>query len=401
MGQNNLDPMTDPKGKQPIAKSQKRKANILKRVWRFLGRMDVASVLILAVLLLAALGSCFPQLPSSVATDPERLAQWQAAARAKYGALTDLLATSGAFRCFRSPLFLVPVALLALATLVCTLCRWRGLWRRAFHQPVRCSDIALDTAPHTARLTLPLPLVGEARGDAAPPLVGGAGGGLLREGLERRGFRVRSETAGDAVYLRGDRNRLAPLAPLVTHLAVMLLLLGAALSSRYGWREELTIGPGEVAEVGHRSGLVLRNEGFSIARYPDGSVASYEAEVAVIRGGQEVKRGSVRVNEPLAYGDVRLYLQAYAETPDGYGVTLLAVHDPGYGVVIAAGLLLLLGLTVSFNFPHCCIHARVEPGGTLCLAGRADRRACDFGREFTSLVEELRRTVEGERESTG
>jgi len=142
------------------------KPQILKRVYCFLARMDVAAILIAIVLLLAVLGSFFPQLSSSVAADPERLAQWEAAVRAKYGALTDLLVASEAFRCFRSPVFLVPVALLVLATLVCTLNRWRGLWRRAFHQPVRCSDVALDRAPHTARLT------------AAPPLAGGAGGGV-------------------------------------------------------------------------------------------------------------------------------------------------------------------------------------------------------------------------------
>ncbi len=352
--------------------------------------MDVAAVLIAIILLLAVLGSFFPQLPQTIATDPERLAQWEAAVRAKYGALTDLLAASGAFRCFRSPVFLIPVALLALATLVCTLNRWRGLWRRAFHQPVRCSDAALDSAPHIARLT------------AAPPLVGGAGGGIVRDSLRRRGFRVRTTevvtTNGPLIYLRGDRNRLAPLATLVTHLAVILLLLGAALSSGYGWREELTIGPGEMAGVGHGSGLALRNEGFNIAHYPDGSVASYEAEVTIAEGGQEVTHGRVRVNEPLSYGPVGLHLQAYAETPDGYSVTLLVVHDPGYCVVIAAGFLLLLGLTVSFNFPHCWVHARIEPEGTLRLAGRADRWACDFGREFEALVEELRRTVEDERE---
>ncbi len=388
------------------------KPRILKRAYRFLARMDVTAVLIAIILMLAVLGSFFPQLPPTIAADPERLARWETAVRARYGALTDLLTASGAFRCFRSPVFLVPVALLALATLVCTLDRWRAVWRRAFYQPVRCSDVALNTAPHTARLTAAPSLIGGAGGGEAPPRFGGAGGGeaslrfggagggIVRESLERRGFRVRSETAGGTLYLRGDRNQLSPLATLVTHLAVLLLLLGAALSGGYGWREELTIGPGETAEVGHGSGLALCNEGFNIAHYLDGSVASYEAEVAITEGSWEVRRGSVWVNEPLSYGGVGLYLQAYAEAPDGYSVTLLAVHDPGYGVVIAAGFLLLLGLTVSFNFPHCWVHARIGPEGTLRLAGRADRRACDFGREFEALVQEIRRTVEAGREGT-
>jgi len=73
----------------------------------------------------------------------------------------------------------------------------------------------------------------------------------------------------------------------------------------------------------------------------------------------------------------------------------LAVRDPGYGLVVAAGLLLLFGLTVTFNFPHCRIHARIEPEERLRLAGWADRRAWDFEREFVALVEEIRRAESG------
>jgi len=365
------------------AQNPKPKTLILKRAYRFLARMNVAAVLITVVLLLAALGSCFPQLPLAVAADAGRLACWETAVRARYGALTEWLAVGGAWRWFRSPVFLAPLALLAIATLACTLGRWREVWRRALHQPVRCSDAALDGAPYVARLSAPatvdLPRV-------------------VREVLERRGFRVRTTeivpTGSLPLYLRGDRNRLTPLATWVTHLAVLLRLLGAALSSGYGWREEVSIGPGETAGVGHGSGLALRNEGFTIVRYPDGSVMGYEAQVAVVEKGREATRGSIRVNEPLTYGPVGLHLRGYAGTEGRYSVTLLAVRDPGYGPVIAAGFLLLLGMSVSFNFPHCCVRARIGPEGGLCLAGRADRRACDFGREFAALVDKVEQAVE-------
>ena len=360
------------------------KPRIPKRVWQFLVRVDVAAILIAVVLLLAVFGSCLPQLPPTTAADPERLARWETGVRAKYGALTDLMVAIGAFRWFHSPVLLVPLALLVAVTLVCTIERWRGVWRRAFHQPVRCSDTALKGTLHTARL-------------AAPPVADLSR--VLRQRLERRGFRVRTTkvvtTEGRHIYLQGDRNRLAPLATLVTHLAVLLLLLGAALSSGYGWREEITIGPGEMAEVGHGSELTLRNEGFAVAHHPDGSVAGYEAQVTIVVEDREMRRGSIRVNEPLICSSVGLHLRGYGGTEDRYSVTLLAVRDPGYTLVVVAGFLLLLGMTTSFNFPHCWVHARIEPEGTLRLAGRAERRACDFGREFTALVEELRQAVEG------
>ncbi len=350
---------------------------VLRRAWRFLGRLDVAAALIFALLALAAVGSCFPQLSPQIMADPERLARWAADARARYGSLADLLAASGAFRYASSGVFLLAVALLAAATLVCTLNRWQAVWRRVFDQPVRCSDAAFDAAPHSARLTI------------APPLIGGAGGGIARRSLGRRGFCTRDEETGDAFYLRGDRNRLAPLATLLTHLAVLLLLVGVALGSGYGWREEITIAPGEMAEIGHGTGLALRNAGFTIARYPDGSAAGYEAQVAVAAGDRELLRGRVRLNQPLSYRSIKFYLRAYNGTEGQYTVTLLAARDPGYGLVIVAGFLLFLGLTVSLNFPHCRVHVRAGPGGTLRLAGWAARQASGFEREFAALVEEI------------
>jgi cytochrome c biogenesis protein ResB len=97
----------------------------------------------------------------------------------------------------------------------------------------------------------------------------------------------------------------------------------------------------------------------------------------------------VGVNQPLKHGDVEFFLRGFGEQTDGYSLTMLAVRDPGYGLVITAGFLLLLGLTVSLNFPRAWIQARAEPDGTLRLAGWAERRACDFGREFASLVEDM------------
>ena len=173
--------------------------DIFRRAWHWLTRIDIASLLIVILLLIITLGSWFPQLSPAIAEDAGRLARWEAAAHARYGALTDWLTAAGIFRLFNSPLFWVPLALLTIATLVCTLHRLPGAWRQAL------------------------------------------------------------------------RSRLAPLVTSVEHLAVLLLLLGAILSHGFGWREELTIKPGMSAEVGRRSQVALRNEGFTIARYRDGS----------------------------------------------------------------------------------------------------------------------------------
>ena len=350
-----------------------------RRVWRFLSRPDVASAIIAFVLVLAALGSCFPQLSPLVASDAQRLARWQSAAREKYGTRTDALMALGAFRFFRSPLFLASLACLILAISVCTLRRWRGVWRRAFHQPVRCSDAAFDAAPLKGSVTT---------GQALAVL-----SDIVHENLRERGFGVRTEAVGRTVHLRGDRNRLAPLGTLVLHLAVLLLLIAALLSTALAWREEVTMGPGEIARVEHVPGLMLRNDGFRIERYPDGHPAAYEAQVAIIEGAEETASGQVRLNEPLSYRGYGVYLQRYWGAKGKYSVVLRVVSDPGYVPFLVAGALLLLGLTIVLYFPHCQVHALIGDQGTLRLAGWAGRQACGFEREFNGLVAALRRAA--------
>jgi cytochrome c biogenesis protein ResB len=351
----------------------------LKRAWHFLARLDVNALLIVAVLSLTALGSCFPQRGPDAASDADTLARWEAGLSARYGPLTNLLESLGAFRFFQSPVFLGLLALLAISTLVCTLNRWRVVWRTAFRRDVRVANAVFDTAPHTANLTA-------AHLPSAPQ---------LQDILERRGYQVRPAAASGTPLLRADRNRPAVAATLVAHLGTLLLLLGAALSSLLGWHETVTVGPGRPAILQHMPVMTLSYDGFAVERYPDGSPANYDAELHIAGSTGQAAQGSVRVNEPLTRDGVSVYLTGFDRSGDNVTLSLLVVHDPGYGLVVTAGFLLLVGLTVSLYFPHRWIVAWFEAEGSLRLAGQADRRASGFSDEFYGLVEELRRAPLG------
>lgn len=350
------------------------------RVWRLLTRIDAASLLLLLLVLVVIPGSCLPRRPSPPVTDPGNLAQWERDVRARYGRLTDLLSAVGAFRWFSSPMFWLPAGLLTLATLVCTINRWGRVWRRPFHRPVRCADAVLDSADCTAELVV----------SSSADLVS-----VVRDALRERGFQVRSRVDGHTIFLRGDRHRLAPLATLVTHTAILLLVLGATASAAWGWCEDFTLGPEEEIDIQHTIGsasmnaLRLRVDAMHVSHYPDGSIAGYEVEVTVVQGGREAACGRIQLNEPFTYQGIGFYLRSYALCGEGYRVTLQAVRDPGYAVVVAAGLLLFLGLTVSFHFPHCCIWARIESQEVLRLAGHADRHVWAFERVFDALMAEI------------
>ena len=355
--------------------------NILNRVWRVLVRMDVVVLLIILILLLAALGSCFPQQPTYLDTDPNRVSLWEANARVRYGGLTNLLNAIGAFQFFHTPTFRLSLVLLVTSTLLCTLNRWKALWHRVVKLEVRCTDAIFNIAPYTTRLSR----IGDV--DVST---------LLKKKLTQRGFRVHSTIDRGFLHLRGDRNHLSPLATLISHLGVVLLLLGTLLSSALGWKEELTIKPNQSANLYNLPEVMIRHEGFTIERYPDGSAADYESLIVLSHGEQEIARRSLSLNDPLSFDGVSFLLYGFSVAEGDYTLTILASFDPGRGPVFSAGFLLLIGFTVRFNFPHCSIHAQLGPDGTLKLAGRAERRACDFGREFTTLVDEISQGIQNQ-----
>lgn len=96
------------------------------RIIRWFGRLTVAAVLLLILLVVAALGTFFPQRPVA---SPEALARWEEMVRARYGALTGLLEGLGFFRWPQSPLLWTTLVLVGLATVLCTLSRWHAVWR--------------------------------------------------------------------------------------------------------------------------------------------------------------------------------------------------------------------------------------------------------------------------------
>lgn len=345
-----------------------------RQVWRWFGRVDLAALLIALVLLALALASCFPQLTPAVSDDPDRLAGWQASIHTRYGALADWLLAAGLLRFPSSSWFLLLIGLLLAFTLICLVQRWPTVWRRALRPWSSDANLVFDQAAQRAQLTPP-------PGVAVAP--------LIKETLQRHNYHVRSLMRDANEIIVARRNRLAGLGTLANHVAVPLLLAGALLTGFEGWQEEVLVPPFGAVTLRHASDLRLADAQFAILRYPDGSVADYRAAFSLSSGNGAAERHSVRVNHPARHAQVSFYLRGYQETAQGTQITLLARYDPGYGLVIGAGALLLFGSVLAANFAPTSIYARATPDGTWQLAGHAGRQAWEFEREFHALVEQL------------
>ena len=268
------------------------------RLWHFFGSLKLAVILLIAVTVVALLGTLFPQLAPEVARDPQASARWLTMAREKYGALAGVYETLGLFNVYRSPGFALLIIALILNTLVCTIRRFKATWQAI---RVRPQVMMPDTFYERVACRAALGLAQEAEAaDAA------------RRALARHRYRVLVEEQGGATHLYADRNRWARVGTLITHLGVVLIVLGFVWSQGWGWREPaVALGPGELYQVGRGKDLQVRNDGFEVESYPGGLPKDYRARLTVLQGNSEVISKIVRVNDPLAYRGVGFYISSY------------------------------------------------------------------------------------------
>lgn len=442
-------------------------------VWRFLSSTQLAVILLIVFTISSVLGTLLPQMTPDLTGETH--IRWLTLAHDKYGALTDLYRTLGLFNVYRSAWFRLVVVVLVINVAVCTIDRFGGIWRAIRAQPrVKQHDAFYEGMAHRAILSTATEETEE----------------TVKTALSRRRYRLLTEKEGETVYFYSDRNRLARLGTIFTHLGLILIVAAIFWRGLSAWREdEVILGPGQVYAPGRGPNFQVRNDGFEVERYPDGRPRDYLSHLAILEEGREIVHKTVRINEPLSHRGLSLYLSSYGPAvlvrgTDGNGeplalttnfervggeetqnravlifagsegggnegnvfvpsldltlhlsfasprtvdqqptlyleahydqsgeamvgfvrfgqtvelegasfvftlehyTVLMAVHDPSFGPLIVASLLMLVGLVISFYFPHRRIWARVR-GDEVSLAGLTDRDAVGFESEFEKLV---------------
>ena len=287
-------------------------------IWSFFASPRLALGLMLAIAVACLGGALVVQAPAEVVGNPKLQASWIAQVRPKYGPLTDIFQTLQIFWVFQTLWFRGLLGLLAINVVVCTTNRLPGIWHAVFHPVVRPGEGLFERGQPRETVFVPGASV-----DQALPFV--------RSALARH-HRVESrESAG--TYLYAAQNRFARFGTIFTHAALVLVLVGVVASGPLGYFEEpaFAIPVGSSRDVGHGTGLTARVDDFVDEYYPEtGAPKDYRTELVLSDAHGEVARQTVRVNEPLLYGDVRFHQSSFGPAAaltvaDGSGSTLF--HD--------------------------------------------------------------------------
>jgi cytochrome c biogenesis protein len=107
--------------------------------------------------------------------------------------------------------------------------------------------------------------------------------------------------------------RWGPFGTVIGHLSLVVILAGALVGSAFGFRDTgFVVAEGSTVPVTSGDGLSVELVQFQDAYYTTtGAPADYASDLVIYRGGAEVARQTVRVNEPLRYGDLSFYQSFY------------------------------------------------------------------------------------------
>lgn len=273
------------------------------RVWRFFCsvRAAVVEILLLALLVLVGTlrGSEVPQwIADGIPVAQGFVDRWYA------------------WDVYRSPVFAILLAVIAVAIAVCTINRVPGIWQTIDHPKVRTTSGFLNGADTSA--TFATTRTGK---DVLSAIEGS---------LRRKRFRVLTQQVGSDTHLYADKNRYGRMGTFPFHLALILLLVGGIVGAYYGFRDpELVVPLGETRDVGHGTGLSVQLNRFEDGYTAAGLPTQFKSDVSIFKDGEQVRSGEITVNHPLSYQNATFYQSGFGYTAqmrvaDRSGTTLYA-----------------------------------------------------------------------------
>ncbi len=253
-----------------------------------------------------------------------------------------LLGALGAFAPYKSLWFQGLLGTLAASLIACSVTRLRVTVRSALAITFRRTPDEIEHLEPHARISL--------AGNASIAPVAANVPTVLEDALRRRGFRVRSETHGERVAFAASRGGAAHFGPYLTHLGLILLIVGGMISGMSGKEETVWLAPGE-SWPGMGRGFSATLADFKVPRNETGQPTQYFSTIEVSDPERGTFQKEVSVNHPLRHRGVSLYQSSFRALPGRIASATLALGDASEPIVVTADALLTLpdGRTIAID----------------------------------------------------
>ncbi len=261
----------------------------LRTIWNLLTNVKFALVLVGLALTSGMIGVVIPQVPGPMRANPAARSAWMELRQESYGPFTNTMDGMGLFDVFHSAWFNGLWMVIIVAVTVCAVSRFRPTWRSVQRPQLMVSDAYFERAHHRASFA-------HAGGPAA-----------IEALLRKRRYSVSTSEQRDGdTYLFADRFGWSQYGTFVSHLALLMLLIGALLTTMAGFDKTFIFAEGSPeASIFDSAGpnqLFIQVLDSYRGLDDQDRIIDYHSIIEV-RRGDEVKTCKTTVNDPChAFG---------------------------------------------------------------------------------------------------
>ncbi len=261
------------------------------------------------LIILLAMASIFGTLIKQNASPMEYIHQF---GPGLYGFLNRL----SIFDMYHSWWFRGILALLAINIISCSSTRFPRIWRKITRPKAEIHKVQIVDLPYAKQLKRSL----------SPEKAAGKACSIVRGIFKKPHL---SETP-EATIIFAERGRMSRLGVYITHLSILIILLGALIGSLFGFKGFVNIPEGETIDrifIREPQGMMPKTLGFKVKcddfriTYYDLNaqerlVKEYISTLTLLENGKEVMKKEVRVNHPLSFNGLRFYQSSYGSIPE-------------------------------------------------------------------------------------
>lgn len=128
----------------------------------------------------------------------------------------------------------------------------------------------------------------------------------LIKALGRRRYKLEETEEG----LKASKHKIGNLGPAVTHLGIIIIILGGFLGSLFAKEGFINLLPGDIKAF-PEDGFHLTLDDFRLEFREDGSVSQYYSDLIIMDNNGETLKETIWVNNPLTYKKKSFYQASY------------------------------------------------------------------------------------------
>ena len=156
----------------------------------------------------------------------------------------------------------------------------------------------------------------------------------LQKKLLAHGFRCKLDSSHGHFYTRTPYSRAGYF---LSHIGVIVLAIGGLLTGFMGFRGTLHLPAGEglnavwvqVTDGGYARNLpfTIRNDGFAITTYPDGTAKSFTTRLTLLAEGEQPVTRDLAVNAPVRFHNHSIYQSSFGDAGSKVELTVLNLNS--------------------------------------------------------------------------